>query len=136
MKPLEVIQKPGELVFIPNGWWHSVLNLEESIAVTQNFVSRHNLYNVLDFLRRKKKKELCTTFETLLEQHHPGLIAEVEAEAKLRPSSSSSSCSVAKRGPSSIWEQLKAPSTEELSLSSSSSSSATEGGAFSFSFSF
>lgn len=130
VKPIEAIQRPGELVFIPNGWWHSVLNLEESIAVTQNFVSRHNLYNVLDFLRRKKKKDLYNAFEDALEKKHPGLIAEVDAEATAASSSSESS------KPTSLWEQLRTPSSTTSSSSSSSPSSSAAPTTFSFSFSF
>ena len=39
-RPIEGICKAGEVLFVPHGWWHLVLNLEEAVAVTQNFVSQ------------------------------------------------------------------------------------------------
>lgn len=32
-RPLEGICKEGEIIFVPNGWWHMVINLEDSIAI-------------------------------------------------------------------------------------------------------
>ena len=39
---MEFIQNDHETVVVPNGWWHAVVNLEDSIAVTQNYVSVNN----------------------------------------------------------------------------------------------
>jgi len=32
-KPYKVIQEPGEVVFVPAGWWHTAKNLEPSITI-------------------------------------------------------------------------------------------------------
>lgn len=36
------IQEEGETVFVPSGWHHAVLNLEPSVAISHNFVSKNN----------------------------------------------------------------------------------------------
>jgi hypothetical protein len=55
-KPVEAICREGELLFVPNRWWHCVMNLEPSIAITQNFVGDENLKDVLKFLKYKPEQ--------------------------------------------------------------------------------
>lgn len=52
-RPLEVVANAGDVVFVPHGYWHMVVNLEDSIAITQNYVSDSNLTDVLHFLKTK-----------------------------------------------------------------------------------
>jgi len=54
---LEGTCRPGEIVFVPSGWWHAVLNIEDdTYAVTQNYVSKSNLKVVRQFLKNKKRQ--------------------------------------------------------------------------------
>jgi hypothetical protein len=55
-RPLEILQRPGEVVFVPHGYWHMVVNLEESVALTHNYVSTSNLADCLRFLREKTEQ--------------------------------------------------------------------------------
>ncbi len=50
---MEGVCKEGEVLHVPSGWWHLVVNLEPSIAITQNFVPEAHLTNVLDFLKNR-----------------------------------------------------------------------------------
>ncbi|KAH7086850.1 hypothetical protein FB567DRAFT_628926 [Paraphoma chrysanthemicola] len=44
----------GEVLHVPSGWFHLVLNLEDSLALTQNFVPRKKVADVLGFLRDQR----------------------------------------------------------------------------------
>ncbi|KAJ4840092.1 hypothetical protein Tsubulata_009911 [Turnera subulata] len=91
-KPIECVCKAGEVIFVPNGWWHLVINLEESIAITQNYVSRSNLLNVLDFLERPNASELVSgtrdrvnlhkKFKDAIEASSPGMIHDLLQKAE------------------------------------------------------
>jgi len=37
-QPLECIQEAGDLIFIPEGWFHATINLEETIGVRYPFL--------------------------------------------------------------------------------------------------
>ncbi|KAK4565539.1 hypothetical protein LTR86_004156 [Recurvomyces mirabilis] len=52
---IEGICGEGEVLHVPSGWYHLVLNLEPSIAITQNFVPSQRVGAVLQFLRDQKK---------------------------------------------------------------------------------
>ena len=39
---VECMLEAGETIYVPAGWWHTVLNTEDTVAVTENFMSPHN----------------------------------------------------------------------------------------------
>jgi histone arginine demethylase JMJD6 len=100
--PLEIIefvQEESQTVFIPSGWWHAVLNIEDTVAITQNFASVENLANVWRSMKRGRPR-LARTFLLKLESVEPLLAAtvhstqrEIDQEAIISPPSPVSSSS-------------------------------------------
>eukprot|EP00898_Chlorokybus_atmophyticus_P007500 jgi/Chlat1/7751/Chrsp66S07229 len=92
VKPVECVCEAGEVVFVPRGWWHTVVNLEASVAVTQNYVSRRNLLDVLDFLASPNARDLVSgtddaeglfaRFRDAFEAEFPGEIERLRRERR------------------------------------------------------
>ncbi|GAB7354059.1 hypothetical protein MBLNU459_g4639t2 [Dothideomycetes sp. NU459] len=111
---IEGICEEGELLYVPAGWYHLVVNLEDSIALTQNFVPRQRLASVLHFLRDKSEqvsgfgKDVVNPYELFVErlkEQEPQALEE--ALPKLEKMS---------KGPKGKWEELtKADEDEENS---------------------
>jgi hypothetical protein len=74
---ISAIQKPGELVFVPSGCYHTVRNLErDTISINQNWLNEYNLVEVCerilqDSLESKRRFEMFDIkFDTLEEEIH------------------------------------------------------------------
>ncbi|KAJ3188014.1 hypothetical protein HDU85_006407 [Gaertneriomyces sp. JEL0708] len=79
LKPVEVIQQPGETIVVPSGWWHCVLNLDNvNIAVTQNWAGKWNLSGVLHEMSQlgTKYHELHDSFLQSVKSQYPEIVSE------------------------------------------------------------
>lgn len=106
----EGICRAGEVLHVPSGWFHLVLNLEESIALTQNFVPRKKVGEVLRFLRdsldqvsgfKDDVKDPYGLFVDKLGDLHPKILAEGLRELESKD-----------KGRRGRWEELVKPAND------------------------
>ncbi|RYO87754.1 hypothetical protein DL764_008829 [Monosporascus ibericus] len=93
---VEGVCREGEILHVPSGWWHLVVNLEDGIALTQNFVPKSHLADVLTFLRDKPdqitgfRKDIRDPFDLFVQRlrgQYPGLLSEALDEIERRSQS-------------------------------------------------
>ncbi|KHJ32758.1 putative f-box and domain protein [Erysiphe necator] len=84
---IEGVCGEGEILHIPSGWWHLVVNLETTIALTQNFVPYIQLPEVIHFLKNKAnqvsgfKGDIKCPYSTFIEKMtkvHPDLLQSTQ----------------------------------------------------------
>lgn len=72
LKCIEFMQYPGDTVYVPGGWWHAVFNVEDTVAVTQNYCSSQNFDRVWRKTRTGRKR-MAIKWLKKLQKHHPQL---------------------------------------------------------------
>ncbi|KAI9835166.1 MAG: hypothetical protein M1819_002536 [Sarea resinae] len=82
---IEGICGEGEVLHVPSGWWHLVVNIAPSIAITQNFIPRAHLPAALSFLKDKPDqvsgfsenvKNQYELFVQRMREQHPNILEE------------------------------------------------------------
>ena len=53
---IECIQYPGETMFVPGAWWHGVINLDNTVAITENICNHGNFDRVWCQTRKQRKR--------------------------------------------------------------------------------
>eukprot|EP00891_Asterochloris_glomerata_P005699 jgi/Astpho2/5699/e_gw1.00079.71.1_t len=47
------LQEPGETIFVPSGWHHTVENLDDSLSINHNWLNAHNIHWGLALLKQE-----------------------------------------------------------------------------------
>ena len=87
---IEGVCYEGEVLHVPSGWWHLVVNLDSAVAITQNFIPRAHLPSAIRFLKDKADqvsgfsrdvKDPHKLFIERLREQHPALLEALETSS-------------------------------------------------------
>ena len=82
--PYICLQKPGDTIFVPGGWWHGVLNVTDTMAITQNYMNSINFEYVWKSLRVERKM-LASFFLRTMKKKNPSIFIKAK-KANIRDS--------------------------------------------------
>jgi histone arginine demethylase JMJD6 len=68
-------------MYVPAGWWHAVLNLDATVAVTHNYASSANFADVWRHAKKGRPK-MSAKWLAALRQELPDLAAVAGARAR------------------------------------------------------
>eukprot|EP00798_Chlamydomonas_sp_ICE-L_P015934 gene15934-22066_t len=147
VKPIECIVRAGEAIFVPSGWWHMAINLEDSLAVTQNFASSTNLPQVLEFLQTRNvelvsgcsiedREGLHDRFVAALKAERPELMERLEKQAEEKRVKAESERKLASLFNQHKQAQTVATTEEESEQAAGAQDVGAAPGGFSFAFKF
>ena len=64
VRSYEGLQHPGDIIFVPGDWWHGVLNLQDCVAVTQNYCTMLAVGKRWCYLRESNMAGKLTTADS------------------------------------------------------------------------
>lgn len=67
-RSIHVLQKPGETLYVPFGHVHSVLNMDHTVAVTQNYASFGNLEEVFERMIEEHSGHWFALYENVFDE--------------------------------------------------------------------
>jgi hypothetical protein len=70
---IEILQHPGETVYVPAGWPHVVLNLQFSTAITQNYATEYPSWDRLHDAIKTEEPAMYEIWEKALQRTRPDL---------------------------------------------------------------
>ena len=100
----------GEALYVPSGWYHLVLNIEPSIAVTQNFVPRSRVGAVLHFLRDQKQS--ISGFTSEIENPYALFMERLREQDPVLLEEGLQELERLEKGAKGKWEELTKPKDE------------------------
>lgn len=80
LRPLICIQESGEMVFVPGDYYHAVINLEDSISLTENFMNETNYEKVRSYFRAGNNKKNIRDIEAIIKDGFDKLKSQQKVE--------------------------------------------------------
>lgn len=78
---IEVLQRPGETVYVPAGWPHLVLNLEATVAITHNYATEYPTMERIAVSVQQEEPELYPKWVQVLQTTRPDLVSHPDGSS-------------------------------------------------------